>query len=104
MSVQITDNTAAVKSALEKSIGKTLESMGIHFIDRATKEANELIYHAPEARSGYVRTGRYQASLSYATLKRESGLIASAPGSERSDALSGRSEMTAFLRLIFPSG
>ena len=94
MSVKFEDNSAAVKSQMQKNIEKTLVQMGLHWQRRATEIATENIYTRKEApkRGQYVLTGRYRASLSFITPKMESGLNKQADKSTESkgsDALSG---------------
>jgi len=56
MSVEFTDNTAAVLAQFERNKAKALVSVGIHAQRRATEEIT---------RMGAVDTGRLRASIAY---------------------------------------
>ena len=67
VSVDIEDNTAQVLAEFASKKIKCLEMLGLQGERNAIIEVNNAVYHAPESRSGYVRTGALRNSLTHTT-------------------------------------
>lgn len=65
ISVDIQDNTAQVLADFKNKKEKCLEMLGLQGERNAVIEINKVVYHAPESKSGYVRTGTLRNSLSH---------------------------------------
>lgn len=73
--VKITDNSDKVLNALPEQIEQALIAVGMAAESNAKMEITHAVYDQPEARSGYVRTGRLRNSLTHEVLEGEKAVI-----------------------------
>lgn len=67
ISVDLQDNTAQVLAEFKNKKEMCLEMLGLQGEKNAIIEINNSVYHAPESKSGYVRTGTLRNSLTHTT-------------------------------------
>ena len=75
LTVSLVDNSDLVRNALAEQIEQALIAVGMAAESNAKLEITHEVYDQPEARSGYVRTGRLRDSLTHEVLDGEKAVI-----------------------------
>lgn len=75
LTVSLIDNSDLVKNALAEQIEQALIAVGMAAESNAKLEITHAVYDKPEARSGYVRTGRLRNSLTHEVLEGEKAVV-----------------------------
>ena len=73
------DNSSAVKTQMEKNIGKCLESLGLQWVNNASIEINNQPNFGESGGSGAVDTGLMRASNTYRVEKTNKHTIVGNP-------------------------
>jgi len=73
--VHLVDNSDLVREALPEQIEQALIAVGMAAESNAKMEITHAVYDQPEARSGYVRTGRLRNSLTHEVLSGEKAVV-----------------------------
>ena len=63
--VEVTSHADEIKQALHTQMEVALEKIGLAGESNAKEEITAAVYDTPEAKSGYVRTGRLRNSISH---------------------------------------
>ena len=75
LTVSLTDNSELVKNALAEQIEQALIAVGMQAETNAKSEITKAVYDQPEAKSGYIRTGRLRNSLTHDVLEGEKAVV-----------------------------
>lgn len=75
LTVSLVDNSDLVRNALAEQIEQALTAVGMQAESNAKMEITHAVYDQPEARSGYVRTGRLRNSLTHEVLDGEQAVL-----------------------------
>ena len=95
ISVSLVDNAELVENALAEQIEQALIAVGMAAESNAKLEITHAVYDQPEARSGYVRTGRLRGSLTHAPVQGEKAVLVGTPVQYAKYVESGTMKMPA---------
>lgn len=77
--IKFTSYKSKVLAAHNKAMGASLTALGMEAVRAAVTETDVLIYNAPISASGYRRTGRLRASITYQVDRQNKAVVYGSP-------------------------